>query len=74
MQEKWAEEGGFDQLELMPYYVFLDYPGERSVAIVKPESKAWIAKLEEEQVYAERQQTKAWHAHSKSGEVEGHLV
>ncbi|KAK5714883.1 hypothetical protein LTR15_010299 [Elasticomyces elasticus] len=74
MQEKWSEEGGFDQLELLPYYVYLDYPGERRVSIVQPEAKRWTAALEEDQVYAERQQTKAWHGYSKSGEVEGHLV
>ncbi|KAK1079124.1 hypothetical protein LTR33_006648 [Friedmanniomyces endolithicus] len=74
MEEKWAEEGGFDRLEMAPYYVYLDYPGERSVQIVQPEGKQWTAELEEDEVYSGRQQTKAWHGYSGSGEVEGHLV
>ncbi|TKA28441.1 hypothetical protein B0A50_03908 [Salinomyces thailandicus] len=74
MEEKWAESGQLDHIAMLPYYVYLNYPGERSVSIVRPKGKEWTAKLDEEKVYEDRQQTKAWHGHSKSGEVEGHLI
>ena len=74
MQEIWTERGGMDEVALLPYYVYLDYPGERSVKLVKPEGREWTAGLEEDKVYREREQTLAWHGHSRSGEVEGHLI
>jgi len=76
MQEQWAEAGGFDELTLQSYYVYLDYPTPdgRSVKIVHPEGKKWKAKLEEEQADREKQQTLAWHAHSFSGETRGPLL
>lgn len=74
MQEAWTEDGTLDSISLLPYYVYLNYPGDRSVSIVAPDDKKWVAKLEEEQVYLSRQQTLAWHGYSKSGEVEGHLI
>ena len=75
MEELWMETGVLDLVGLMPYYVYLNYPGERRVSVVAPEGKKWIARLEEEQVYADgRQQTLAWLAYSRSGEVEGPLV
>lgn len=74
MQNKWEEDEVFDEIALLPYYVYLNYPGERSVEVVQPESKKWTAKLEEDQVYPDRENTKAWHGHSKSGDVEGHLI
>ncbi|KAK5137538.1 hypothetical protein LTR08_008518 [Meristemomyces frigidus] len=74
MEELWLEGGYMDQVALLPYYVYLNYPGERSVSIVAPEAKRWTARLDEEQVYPDRQQTMAWHAHSRSGEVQGPLI
>jgi hypothetical protein len=76
MKEKWREEGSLDNIELLSYYVYLNYPKQdgRSVSIVSPESKRWTAKLEEETVDPTKQQTWAWHGHSKNGLVEGHLV
>ncbi|KAK5169927.1 uncharacterized protein LTR77_005905 [Saxophila tyrrhenica] len=76
MQEQWVEEGAFDEVSLQSYYVYLDYPTAdgRSVKIVHPERKKWKAKLEEKQVDNQKQQTFAWHAHSKSGETRGPLV
>ena len=76
MEERWLEEGGFDSVRLWDYYVYLNYPtkGGRSVKIVEPESKRWEAKLEEGQVDRNMQQTWAWHGHSRSGEVKGHLI
>ncbi|KAK5125613.1 hypothetical protein LTR85_011887 [Meristemomyces frigidus] len=74
MQEMWTEGENLDQVAILPYYVYLNYPGDRSVSIVSPDDKRWTAKLEEDKVYPDRQQTQAWHGHSKSGEVEGHLI
>ena len=74
MEDLWVERGVLDQVALLPYFVYLNYPGERGVSIVAPEGKKWTAGLEEEQVYAGRQQTLAWLAYSRSGEVEGPLV
>jgi len=74
MQEFWQETGSFDELALLPYYVYLNYPGERSVSLKVPGVPSWTAKLEEEKVYQDREQTLAWHGHSKSGEAEGHLI
>ncbi|KAI5360512.1 putative PA domain, transferrin receptor-like, dimerization domain, peptidase M28 [Septoria linicola] len=75
-REKWAEEGHLDDVSLKSYYVYLNYPTQdgRSVKIVAPESKKWTAKLEEERADPVKQQTWAWHGHSKNGLAEGHLV
>ena len=58
--------------------MYLNYPKKdgRRVAIVDPLSKAWEAKIEEEPVYHphEKQQTLAFHGHSKSGNVMGPLI
>ena len=76
MQEQWVEDGGFDEVALMDYYVYLNYPTMegRSVSIVAPEEKKWTAQLEEDQVDPTKQQTLAWHGHSKSGNAKGHLI
>jgi hypothetical protein len=76
MKERWLEQGDFDDVALLEYYVYLNYPNKdgRSVEIVSPEVRKWKAMLEEEPAYADRQQSLAWHGHSKSGEAEGPLV
>lgn len=76
MKGKWEEEGNLDSVALKSYYVYLNYPKQdgRSVSIVAPESKKWTAKLEEERADPVKQQTWAWHGHSKNGLAEGHLV
>lgn len=76
MKERWIEEGRLDDVALLSYFVYLNYPtlDGRSVGIVKGKGEGWQAKLEEETIDPSRQQTLAWHGHSKSGEVEGHLV
>ena len=76
MQENWLEEGGFDNVHMMDYHAYLNYPRSngRSVKITKPENKKWRALLEEELVDPARQQTLAWHGHSRSGSAEGHLI
>lgn len=76
MKEQWIEEGNLDDIALLSYYVYLNYPTPegRSVEIVKPDNKKWRAMLEEEIVDPSRQQTLAWHGNSKNGEVEGHLI
>nr|OQO17161.1 hypothetical protein B0A51_15218 [Rachicladosporium sp. CCFEE 5018] len=76
MEERWKEMGVFDQVALLDYYVYLNYPTKdgRSVEIVSPEDRKWTAALEEDSAYRDRQQSLAWHGHSRSGEVEGPLV
>lgn len=76
MREHWAREGPFDDIALLSYYVYLNYPTTdgRSVSIVSPEEQRWVATLEEDIINPDRQQTLAWHGLSKSGEVEGHLI
>ncbi|GIZ37314.1 hypothetical protein CKM354_000076400 [Cercospora kikuchii] len=76
MKEKWREEGYLDDLSLKSYYVYLNYPTQdgRSVEIVEPKGKRWKAKLEEERADPVKQQTWAWHGHSKNGLAQGHLI
>lgn len=76
MKGKWEEEGHLDSVALRSYYVYMNYPKQdgRSVSIVAPENKKWKAKLEEERADPVKQQTWAWHGHSKNGLVEGHLI
>ena len=76
IREKWIEEGYLDNMAFKSYYVYLNYPTPdgRSVSIVSPENNKWTATLEEETVDPEKQQTLAWHGHSKNGEVTGPLV
>lgn len=77
MQERWVEEGGFDEVSLQKYYVYLNYPENdgRTVNLLKPSGEIqWTAKLEEEQVDTSKQQTWAWHGHSMNGDATGHLI
>jgi hypothetical protein len=74
MLDYWGQVGNFDDLALLEYYVYLNYPGERSVTLKKPGLPTWTATLEEDKVYKDRQQSLTWHGHSRSGEVEGHLI
>ncbi|KAL9096706.1 MAG: hypothetical protein Q9165_001194 [Trypethelium subeluteriae] len=80
---KWIENmfntAEMDQVAPLSYEVYLNYPKKdgRRVAIVDPPAKAWEAKLEEEPVYHShdpRQQTLAFHGHSRAGNVTGPLL
>nr|POF04190.1 putative glutamate carboxypeptidase 2 [Quercus suber] len=72
--ERWfAEKDVFDHIDLNSYYVYMNYPGGRSVSIVSPAGKKWTATLEEDMV-ENTQGELAYHGHSRSAEVEGHLV
>lgn len=76
MKERWLEEGNLDDVALLDYYVYLNYPTKdgRQVSIIHGKGEGWVATLEEDVVDPLKKQTLAWHGHSKSGEVEGHLV
>ncbi|KAF7197603.1 putative glutamate carboxypeptidase [Pseudocercospora fuligena] len=76
MKEQWREQGNLDDIALLSYFVYLNYPksGGRSVNLVKGKNRGWKAKLEEEIIDPFKQQTLAWHGHSYSGSAEGHLV
>lgn len=78
MEERWGEEGVFDQVALLPYYVYLDYPvqGQRSVNVLTGPGQGglYLNSLEEDTVVVGKQQTLAWHAHGRSGEVQGPLI
>lgn len=76
MKEMWTKDGNLDDIALLSYFVFLNYPatGGRSVSIVSPEEKKWVARLEEDVVDPGIEQTLAWHGNSWNGEVEGHLI
>ena len=73
MQEAALENAGLERFD-----VYLNYPTKegRRVAIVDPPKLAWEAKLEEEQAYTDppREQTYAFHGHSRSGNVTGPLI
>jgi len=77
---KWVQEGfleaGMNSVEMERFDVYLNYPTTdgRKVEIVEPEDKKWVARLEEEAAYPDREQTMAFHGHSRSGNVTGHLV
>lgn len=75
--------GSFDsaQLEhvgLERFDVYLNYPrkGGRRVAIVEPPDLQWEALIEEELAFTNppREQTHAFHGHSRAGNVSGPLV
>ena len=74
--EKEMEAAGLDTVDTERFDVYLNYPkaGGRRVAIVEPEDKRWEAKIEEDQVYGDRDQTMVFHGHSKSGNVTGPLI
>lgn len=76
MQEQWMETAGFDEVAILDYHVYLNYPTHegRSVRIVEPEGKRWKAQLEENLVDPLKQQTLVYHGHSRSGEATGHLI
>ena len=77
---KWIESemksAGLEGVELEKFEVYLNYPTKdgRSVSITSPPEKAWIAQIEEEKAYQDRQQSLVFHGHSKSGTVSGPLV
>ena len=77
---QWLEEemvaAGVDRAARERFDVYLNYPrrGGRKVAIVEPPEKRWEARLEEDKVYADREQTMVFHGYSKSGNVKGPLV
>lgn len=76
MKEQWREQGNLDDIALLSYFVYLNYPksGGRGVSLVKGRNASWRADLEEAILDPFKQQTLAWHGHSFSGSAEGHLV
>jgi N-acetylated-alpha-linked acidic dipeptidase len=80
MREKFLD-AGMDKVQMDEYYVYLNYPTKdgRKVAIVDPPEMKWEAKLEEEPFYPpnvgpSKENTLAWHGHSKSGTVTGPII
>jgi hypothetical protein len=79
---EWMEQkfvaAGLEDVRKERFDVYLNYPRKdgRRVAIVEPSDKAWEAKLDENKVYmgTSKEQTLAFHGHSKSGNVTGPLV
>ncbi|KAL4885104.1 hypothetical protein BJY04DRAFT_159981 [Aspergillus karnatakaensis] len=65
------EDAGLEGIDMQEYQVYLNYPKEdgRRIAIVDPPDLRWEAILEEKDG-----ETPAFHGHSKSGNVTGHLV
>ncbi|KAL3470855.1 hypothetical protein BJX99DRAFT_40196 [Aspergillus californicus] len=68
------ENAGLEAVDLEEYQVYLNYPTTdgRRIAIVDPPDLRWEAALEED--IEEDKSTPAFHGHSKSGNVTGHLV
>ena len=75
--------GAFDRAELEHvgferFDVYLNYPkkGGRRVAITEPPEMSWEALIEEELAFTDppREQTYAFHGHSRAGNVSGPLV
>lgn len=72
-------KAGLDSVALDEYFVYLNYPRQdgRAVQILDGSGTAtWTAKLEEDEQHHETvgHQTYAFHAHSKSGDVQGPLI
>ena len=65
-----------DSVKVEQFDVYLNYPKKdgRRVAIVAPADKRWEAKLEENKVYKNEDQTLVFHGLSKSGNVTGPLI
>ena len=77
---RWMEgiftAAGLENAGLERFDVYLNYPRKdgRRVAIVHPHELAWVATLEEEPAYPDREQTLVFHGHSRSGNVTGPLI
>ncbi|KAI9367426.1 hypothetical protein BJX61DRAFT_547493 [Aspergillus egyptiacus] len=69
------ENAGLEAINTEEYQVYLNYPTEdgRRIAIVDPPELRWEATLEEQDIENVKY-TPAFHGHSKSGNVTGHLV
>ncbi|EME41563.1 hypothetical protein DOTSEDRAFT_73856 [Dothistroma septosporum NZE10] len=76
IRERWIKEGNLDDVAVMSYYAYLNYPTQdgREVSITAPKEQEWTARLEEDILNMNKVQTLAWHGLSKSGEIEGHLI
>lgn len=71
------EEKGLEGVTIEQFDVYLNYPkeGGRKVDILAENGDVkWSAKIEEDKVYEDRQQTATFHGHSKSGDVTGPLI
>lgn len=76
VQQKFLD-AGLEDVTKEQYDVYLNYPKAdgRAVEILNMNgSVKWTAKLDEEKVYPEKKQAKAFHGHSKSGDVKGPLI
>ncbi|KAF2724600.1 Zn-dependent exopeptidase [Polychaeton citri CBS 116435] len=81
MKERWAAEGGLDEIALMEYLVYLNYPqvDVPSEVSVHPGNNVdfesyWHAEVQEGKVYEDREQPLVWHGHSEAGSATGHLI
>lgn len=75
--EKFMKEMFLDDVRMEQFGVYLNYPreGGRKVEILNDDgSVKWGAKVEEDQMYTDRQQTLVFHGHSRSGDVTGPLI
>ncbi|KAF4630365.1 hypothetical protein G7Y89_g7783 [Cudoniella acicularis] len=68
---------GLEDVRKDEFGVYLNYPkaGGRKVEILGDDGKVtWSAKIEEDAVYPERQETPVFHGHSRSGDVTGPII
>jgi hypothetical protein len=70
---------GLEDVHMEEFRVYLNYPkqGGRKVEILKKDgSVQWSAKIDEDPMYTDppRQETPAFHGHSRSGDVTGPLI
>ncbi|KAF8847366.1 Zn-dependent exopeptidase [Acephala macrosclerotiorum] len=66
-----------EDVHMEQFDVYLNYPkpGGRKVEILDKEGKVtWSAKIDEDDIYQDRQQMPVFHGHSKSGDVTGPLI
>ncbi|TWU72007.1 hypothetical protein ED733_003709 [Metarhizium rileyi] len=78
--ESMFHHAGLESVQVDEYYVYVNYPKKdgRTVQIMDKDGKTaqWTAKLDEEERGGETagRQTYAFHAHSRSGDVQGPLI
>ncbi|KUJ07571.1 Zn-dependent exopeptidase [Mollisia scopiformis] len=66
-----------EDVKMEQFDVYLNYPkvGGRKVELLDSEGKVtWSAKIDEDHIYPDKQQTPVFHGHSKSGDVTGPLI
>lgn len=76
VQQKFVD-AGLEDITREQYDVYLNFPKSdgRAVEILNADgSVKWTAKLDEDQIDPQKKQAKAFHGHSKSGDVKGPLI